>query len=325
MIDLNEVIIKLTGAQSILSEEDLQTLWSGYGKIRRYKLEGAKYQSVIVKHIDWSDQKQHPRGWNTSMSHQRKVKSYQVENRWYQQYAHRTNDLCKIPMLYHHQNIADGLLLIMEDLDARGFDLRYDPTTVRLDHVKSVLTWLANFHATFMDMSPTGLWELGTYWHLDTRPDEWEQMQNKELQSVAKAIDSELNRANYQTLIHGDAKFANFCFSATNAVAAVDFQYVGGGCGMKDVAYLLSSCFEEADCKRHEAELMHHYFEVLKAAVGPEVDFAALQAEWAQLYAFAWADFYRFLDGWSPGHWKMHGYSTRLTQQVIQALKQHDT
>ena len=35
----------------------------------------------------------------------------------------------------------------------------------------------------------------------------------------------------------------------------------------------------------------------------------------------AWTDFYRFLKGWSPGHWKIHSYSERLAHKVISHLQ----
>ena len=78
----------------------------------------------------------------------------------------------------------------------------------------------------------------------------------------APELDRRLRAARFQTLVHGDAKPANFCFDARRgAVAAVDFQYVGGGCGMKDVAYLLSGEREDkADA----------WVEALSADVVPE-------------------------------------------------------
>lgn len=324
MVDLHKDIYHLTGASAIASEETVQKLWSGYGEIKRYELAGGNFNSVIVKHIQWPDAGDHPRGWNTPLSHQRKLKSYQVEKHWYQEFSKRTNKSCKVPDLLQSVNIESGLLLILEDLDQSGFELRYDPAIVRLEQVKSVLSWLAHFHATFMGYLPNGLWPIGTYWHLDTRPEEWQEMQNSDLKLAAKAIDATLNSASFQTFVHGDAKLANFCFGKDHQVAAVDFQYIGKGCGMKDVAYFLSSCFEESACERYESGLLNHYFGALKSSLNAEIDFEALQEEWRKLYAFAWADFYRFLDGWSPGHWKMHGYSKRITQQVLDELNQNE-
>ncbi len=323
-MDLTDEIIEVTSASGIIDKQLVQTLWSGYGAIRRYQLEGGEYPSVIVKHIEWANGTDHPRGWNTSFSHQRKLKSYQVESYWYQHHSQQTTSHCKVPQLYHSKVLESGLLLVMEDMDHSGFDLRCDPETVNLEQMKEVLTWLAHFHATFMGTLPEGLWQVGTYWHLDTRPDEWEEMQNINLKVAAKAIDARLSSAKFQTFVHGDAKLANFCFKETDEVAAVDFQYVGQGCGMKDVAYFLSSCFEEEECERHEHMLLDHYFNELKLVLKPAFDFESLKAEWMTLYPYAWADFYRFLDGWSPGHWKMHSYSKRLTQQVLIDLKRDE-
>jgi len=320
MLDVNDQILKTTAASAILSSESVQTLWSGYGEIKRYELEGGQYPSVIVKHIQWNDAGEHPRGWNTDISHQRKLKSYQVERQWYQHYAHRTNSDCKVPECYHAIEAGDELLLIMEDLDASGYHLRLDPDAVTISDAKNCLSWMAHFHARFMGVTPEGLWPVGTYWHLDTRPDELEKMTNISLKKAAEGIDEKLYKAKYQTLVHGDAKLANFCFSEKDAVAAVDFQYVGKGCGMKDVAYLISSCFDEETCEKYADELLSYYFKMLEVALDKSADIQLIKKEWSELYHYAWADFYRFLDGWSPGHWKMHGYSKRITEQVIKAL-----
>tara|TARA_R110001592_G_scaffold162962_1_gene396587 strand:+ start:14033 stop:14935 length:903 start_codon:yes stop_codon:yes gene_type:complete len=298
----------------------VQTLWSGYGAIKRYTLEGGEYSSVIVKHIQLPESGKHPRGWNTDLSHQRKVKSYAVESYWYEHYAKLTDSHCKVPQLLHSECEGNMRLLVMEDLNASGFPIRLVPETVTLDHAKNCLTWLAHFHAKFMGVEPKGLWETGTYWYLKTRPDELAKMTNKSLKQVAPAIDQKLNNATYQSLVHGDAKLANFCFGEENQVAAVDFQYVGKGCGIKDVAYFISSCFTEEVCNQFEDELLMHYFNVLEINMVNSIDFKLVKEEWLSLYKFAWADLYRFLDGWSSGHWKMHKYSKRLTQAAINEL-----
>ena len=80
----------------------------------------------------------------------------------------------------------------------------------------------------FLGAEPQGLWPVGTFWHLATRPDELEEMDDLKLKQAAPIIDSKLNNCQFKTIVHGDAKPANFCFGQkTNSVAAVDFQYVG--------------------------------------------------------------------------------------------------
>ena len=85
-----------------------------------------------------------------------------------------------------------------------------------------------------------------------------------------------LSAAKYQSLVHGDAKLANFCFTANGErVAVLDFQYVGGGCGMKDVAYFVGSCLDEASCEKREDAILDTYFASLGEALArrrPEID-----------------------------------------------------
>lgn len=316
-------ILEVTSSDSLSHKESIQSLWSGYGEIFRCKLTGGKHSQIVVKHVKLPKGNNHPRGWNTDISHQRKLKSYEVEMHWYNHLGKQTDNSCRIPEVIHTWRQEGEMLMLMEDLNENGFPAR--KSSVNLDEIKSCLSWLANFHGKYMKQKPDGLWKVGSYWHLDTRPDELAAMQNLELKYAAQAIDSKLNNCTYQTIIHGDAKLANFCFSSDGQqVAAVDFQYVGGGCGMKDVAYLLSSCLHEEDCEKYEEELLRYYFVLLKNALDKHpysVNIHEVMIEWEMLYKYTWADFYRFLDGWSPGHWKMHDYSSRLSNSVIEELK----
>ncbi len=314
-----EIARKATGASEIFYIEDIQTLWSGYGKIMRYGLRGAECNSVVIKHVKLPDQARHPRGWNTDLSHQRKVKSYHVESAWYRGWSLFCDDHCRVPHCLALEEDADEFLMVLEDLDASGFPLRKG--SVSLEEMLACLRWLAHFHATFMGRKPDGLWLVGSYWHLQTRPDELAALDDHELKAAAGTIDQTLSSARYLTLVHGDAKLANFCFSEDGSrVAAVDFQYVGGGCGIKDVAYFIGSCLYEYDCERHEKVLLDYYFAWLKEALLERrinVDPAAVEQEWRNLYPLAWTDFHRFMKGWSPGHWKIHSYSERLAREVV--------
>ena len=311
-----------TGATAIIGVEPVQALWSGYGQIVRYRLEGARRSSVIVKHVRWPSQTDHPRGWNSDRSHQRKVRSYDVESAWYRLHAPHCGPASRVPECLAVQAHGEQVLMVLEDLDAVGFECRLSQANAT--QMEACLIWLADFHATFMGRAPEGLWPVGTYWHLSTRPDEFDALEEGTLKSAAATVDRKLNESPYQTFVHGDAKLANFCFSADGRrVAAVDFQYVGGGCGMKDVAYFISSCLNEDDCERMEHSLLDLYFHHLEAALvraGTALDFAALHRDWRALYRVAWTDFYRFLLGWSPGHWKIHRYSERVAREVVAAL-----
>lgn len=310
----NTAIHHHTGASSIRREETIQELWSGYGKILRVGLTGAERQSVVVKHVQLPDNSYHPRGWNTDLGHQRKVHSYQVETTWYDRYSQQSS--ARLPECLAIERQGEEVVMILEDLDEAGFPLRKH--SVSWEEIDACLKWLADFHASYLNEMPDGLWKVGTYWHLDTRPQELDALADLALQAAAPLIDEKLSSAQFQTFVHGDAKLANFCFSPDGQVAGVDFQYVGGGCGMKDVAYFIGSCLREKDCERLEPQILDSYFGHLQRAL-PAPN-PALEAEWRSLYRVAWADFHRFLKGWSPGHWKINTYSERVTQEIIHSL-----
>ncbi len=319
---LETIAVQATKARRVVGMEPVQRLWSGYGQIVRCHLEGASVPSVIVKHVRWPDHDHHPRGWSSDRSHERKVTSYRVESAWYRRYAERCSPACRVPRCLELQTQGHEVFMVLEDLDASGYGARR--TRVTDAELKACLHWLADFHATFLGEVPEDLWPTGTYWHLATRPDELEALDDPALRDAAPALDHALSATPFKTFVHGDAKLANFCFGPDGrTVAAVDFQYVGGGCGMKDVAYFISSCLEEDDCERLEHSLLDVYFEALGRALerhGKDVDVTALEADWRALYPIAWTDFFRFLRGWSPGHWKIHGYSARLAREVLESL-----
>ena len=319
---LTQTILAATKASAITHQEVLQSLWSGYGQIVRLTLADAIPSTVIIKHVQTKPHHSHPRGWNSDHSHQRKLRSYHIETSWYQNWNTHCSAQCRTPNLLDSSVHEGELLLILEDLDSSGYPQRL--THLTPSQVESGLAWLAHFHATFLGQSPSELWEVGTYWHLATRPDELAALTDHALQAAAPAIDQKLSSARYQTFVHGDAKLANFCFSPDGErVAALDFQYVGGGCGMKDVAYFLGSCLDETTCEVQESELLDTYFHHLTKALAehqPMIQPSAIITEWRELYPYAWADFHRFLKGWSPGHWKLNSYSEKMVQQVLTEL-----
>ena len=335
----------------------IQSLWGGYGELVRLVFSqenSAELKSVIVKHFALPDQAEHPKGWNTKLSHQRKVHSYQVETAWYQSFSQQWDERCPIPVGLQCELAENEWLIVMQDLADIGFPLTsqfdvlavFDDLTNKdtqsdlasgytLEEQKqrdACLKWLANFHAKHINVDQeqsASLWQVGTYWHLDTRPDELNALSDLQLKHQAQHIDRILRECPYPTLVHGDAKLANFCFDPeSEKAAAVDFQYVGHGCAMKDVALFMSSAVRPQDCQEYEREVLDIYFQHLKEALAhyqPHLSFDEVEAAWRPMFYVAWADFQRFVKGWSPDHWKINPYTEQLTAKVLVQLDEQES
>ena len=327
---LKNILLKLSDADKIHAIEPLQDLWSNYGQLLRIHLSNGSIDSLIIKQIQLTkadaELNKHPKGWGSTLSHQRKLQSYQVESQWYKNYAQYCTNDCPVPTCLHVENSSNDILIILSDLHQQGFPVHktYAQQTLAKHEINSVLFWLAHFHACFMQSEHEGLWPIGSYWHLGTRPEELAALTDTKLKQAAAQLDESLNNCPYQSLIHGDAKLANFCFSEDGQqAAAVDFQYVGQGCGMKDVAYFIGSCVSNEDCFALEKPLLDYYFEILKAALQqyqPQLDAEAVEQCWRKYYVLAWADFQRFIKGWSPQHWKIGSYSEAVTERALKQL-----
>ena len=256
-------VAEATGATASRRVERIQSVWGGYGELARYVLSDGPASSVVVKHVQPVD--------GSGVSHRRKLGSYDVEATWYRDWACGLPPGCRTARAFLADRFEGGWLFVFEDLDAAGFRARVrSPQGAQR---RACLEWLATFHAHHLGRRPDGPQPLGTYWHLETRPDELAAMRPGPLRDAASTIDARLRGARFQTLVHGDAKPANFCFRPDGeAVAAVDFQYVGGGCGIRDVAYFLQGEGEHASA-------LETYFEALRAALPGHVDAHALEAE----------------------------------------------
>lgn len=308
----------------------LQTLWSGYGEVARYRSRN-NHTQFVVKVINLNAVAAHPRGWNGEQSHQRKVTSFNVERAFYQHFGPLTNKHCYTPKLLAQDSSDNQILLVLEDLDNSGFSTRLtqaDDTSLTI-----ATRWLAEFHGRFMaDGQPYSckhietLWPIGTYWHLATRHNELAAMPQSELKANAGLIAQQLQQATYKTLVHGDAKFQNLCFDlTTQQVAAVDFQYVGPGVGVQDLAYLAASCLNQTKLEQYGDSLLNQYLAELERVLSRHnsaIEFDLLSAEYQRLYPLAWADYYRFLLGWNPNSVKITTYMADMAQRGLTALAQ---
>jgi hypothetical protein len=296
-----EWIASVTGARRARRGRQLQSLWGGYGDLFRVELDGGIAPTAVVKWV------RPPAHAEATVSDTRKRRSYDVEAAFYRDFAARCDDTCRVARLYDSRIVGGEWLFVLEDLDAAGFAARRADTDAT--SLAACLAWLASFHARFLGEPGAGLWPTGTYWHLATRTDELPAITDSALRRIAPVLDARLSAARYQTILHGDPKEENFCFTADGRrVAAVDFQYAGRGCAMKDVAYLLHGRRDESADGIAHAHL-DTYFRELRAAIarGPTsavVDLDAIEAEWRSLYSIARLDFCRFLAGWRPSVWQ---------------------
>jgi hypothetical protein len=309
---MNQILTKIIKnhnlGSTLLSHSTIQNLWSGYGKLLRVQTDKAQF---IIKLIETPAKIEHPKGWSSEFAHKRKLKSYQVEMDFYAHYSsHKA--LAHTPNYIAHHYSDELQYLILEDLAPLGF---IPKETVSRNQIEMCIKWLAHFHHTYLGTSPKKLWEVGTYWHLDTRPSEFEVMPEGDLKTYGKLVDEKLKSCPYKTLVHGDAKLANFMFSK-DGVSAVDFQYIGGGVGVKDLAYFLSSIYTADELFKHEKNVLDLYFSHLESL---GVDKVVINA-WKELYPYAWFDFYRFLAGWSPRHYKINEYIKVQKEHVLKDL-----
>lgn len=293
---LEEKVAAALGLSSARRLGTIQTLWNGYGEAVRLALPDGS--NAVVKQV--------VPGRGSGRGHDRKLRSYEVEQAFYTDWATRCGPGCRVAAARHLERSEGGWLFVLEDLASAGFDR---PAR----ELEPMIDWLAAFHGRFLGERPRGLWKEGSYWHLRTRPDEHRAMRPGPLKDGAAALDARLASARFRTLVHGDAKPANFLRSRA-AVAAVDFQYVGGGTGMRDVAYLLAG-----ESERTRERLLDQYFRSLRGVLASEVEGEAVEAEWRALYPFAWADFHRFLEGWAPS-WRVRPDEQALTRQALSSL-----
>ncbi|TMS93903.1 DUF1679 domain-containing protein [Pseudoalteromonas sp. S201] len=288
--------------------ETLTSLWSGCGHIVKCQLDE---QACVIKAIKVPDHINHSKIKQSAFALNRKRDSYHVEYTFYQQFSHKLPKQAAAIECIKAINKGDEYALVFKDFSKQGY------TQATTENIKAILKWLAQFHAFHLNAFHLntkfdGLWPQGSYWHLDTRPDEFNNLPEKsDIKQAASLLNSALKQCNYKTLIHGDAKLANFSANSQGHIRGYDFQYVGAGVGMVDVMYFMTSCLDDSELHKHAQTYLNYYFSQFKNALShyqPAVNADDVIAQWAHLWPVAWADFYRFLLGWSPEHKKINGY-----------------
>ena len=205
---INDILSKVTSFEGVtVSKTDhVASLWANYGKIRRLHLRppsDSSPETPIPRTLILKTISPPPIRHSSDEGHKRKVLSYGVEKWFYEHLASRLDvqsdsiklARCFVPMTSHPN---DPLELLLEDLSPE-FPVSSYGSCDALE-TRCVLSWLAGFHATFWgihqrkdeniplvsppalvidDTVKSGIWEQGTYWYLDTRREELEEVDNK--------------------------------------------------------------------------------------------------------------------------------------------------
>jgi aminoglycoside phosphotransferase (APT) family kinase protein len=289
-------------------------LWAGMGYI--YELNfGSTMTSLIVKCVDPDpDQVE-------SLGGRRKAASYKVEAHFYEAYAIRLIDDHGLQLPRPHLVECNGdhrTTVCMSKLEQRSAGNNNNNNN-HSGVDKAVIVWLAKLHAVTWGHDAEGLQPIGSYWYLDTRPDEHASMPKNgwqgRLKRAARAIDSRLQRDPMQCIIHGDAKEDNILWCNNDGeamVAMCDFQYCGRGPPTRDLAYFLCT---STDPDEEDALLLLYYEELIKnlsdAMTRPSLE------QLKESLELAYCDYARFMSGW--GFW-----GNDISKRVVKLLKRLD-
>lgn len=306
---------------SVTSQSQIATLWAGMGSIVRIQCKDASgtAKTIIAKHIKCTN----PR----SFGDKRKAASYHVESAFYSKYSPALSNKHICCEGLHTEDSGNGsITILMTPLPKNT--LHY----MDGDTAKAAVRSVARLHAEFWGNSKAdsavdaGLAAQGTYWYLDTRPDEYDNMSNRglsgKLKRAANDIDTALKNHGYQTIVHGDLKSCNMSMSTDPSyVTFVDFQYCGKASCAKDLAYLfvcgmdIDDDFEE----RQESEMLQLYIDTLKInGVGDdkEVPLPTID-ELRETLDLAYCDLYRWMLGW--GVWG-NGFLEGRVERCLDAI-----
>lgn len=290
------------------------SLWSGCGQIQSgfYDL-----QPVIVKLSEIPENINHQVINQSDFAKQRKDTSYLNEINFYNDPKCQAAFANVRPRCYFAKRINALNVLILEDFKLKSFQ---NIDNYKLEHIYAVIEWLAQFHANGLNFNKPDIFSIGGYWHLETRPDEYKKMGSNELKRQARYLADSLYKAEYQTLIHGDSKLANYAFDKDYNVLGYDFQYVGSGIGLQDVMLFMTSVFDGDACEKYEISILNLYFQSLSKALSNTMsikEYELLEHEWRTLWPIVWSDFYRFLSGWKPEHKKITHFMQNKFVEVI--------
>jgi hypothetical protein len=308
--------IEAISKQGAIKEIDpLSSLWKGFGCIARVKFD--RGPTRILKYIDppLFEKKSNETSFN------RKLQSFENENNWYQYQISCLQGMHFGPFCLGTLEKDNRRVFILEDLFFSGH--QHMPIGERLSdtEINAILKWLVQLHIHFLTRSDHHFSKRGSYWHLETRKDEYNRLPNGKWRKAALKANDLLVNTRYSTVIHGDAKLSNFLYlKKENAVSGFDFQYTGTGSGVQDIVTFLVSSFTDEELLRLSDLMFDRYFDLLEKNLKQsniDISFQSLKNEWESLIPYAWFDYFRFLKGWKPDSPRLGRFSDKIVLTIF--------
>lgn len=217
----------------------------------------------------------------TSRNTARQLHNYEVEVKWYQNFATQANIRTPVCLFADIDDDIANFVLLMEDVSpAEQGDQLQGGSVAQL---RQVLDELAHLHAFKWNEPSLGQIDWLNYargnrdFIRDFVPaiyPEWRARYEGRIAAdildmgavLAKRFDAYLvERPRITTIIHGDCRLDNVLFSDPSGRAIiVDWQTISTGNPMSDVAYLIGTSFPDAAARdASERELVAHYLDRL--------------------------------------------------------------
>ena len=296
---------------TVHSCKQLCRLWAGFGIVNEITT-GTMQTFVVKKVVLPSD--------CTSIGDERKKQSYECEAHFYENgMASRLHEIgCIVPVPLHVQS-GGSVTIAMTKLDGISAS-----GGINFKQAVACMQWFARLHSEFWGNERAdaavalGIQQQGTYWYLDTRPDEFATMPSHgwegRLKLAAAKIDECLKSDTcFQTICHGDAKSANMLFKKEEreedewTVQMYDFQYCGKASFGKDLAYFFICALSDSN---EEEALMQVYYEVLQEELQRKWNEKCPELKELQdVVDLCVCDLGRWMSGWG---WWGHDVSERI-------------
>ena len=230
------------------------------------------------------------------------VRNYELEVSWYRDLSAETPVNC--PHCYHaeiDENGVDFALLLDDRAPASQGD---QLSGADLQSCKAAISEMANLHAAHWNSESLQQYEWLAYGaankelvrnmlpalyggfserYADRLDQDILQMGTQLVANIDAYLDW---KGTAQAIVHGDFRLDNLLFSANGNVCVVDWQTVGIGCPLADLAYFIGTSIADPQIRKaREKELFAHYLDRI-AGTGVEINAERYWDDY-RLYSFS--------------------------------------